>query len=48
MRELLLGDCRDGELSMKLDVKDAVVCMLDDDVPDRVGIVGEDGVVGKA
>jgi hypothetical protein len=38
-RALLLGDCRDGEPSVKLEVKDAEVFMLDDDVPDLAGIV---------
>jgi hypothetical protein len=47
MRELLLGDWRDGEPSMKLELKDALVCILDDDVPDRVGIVDEDGMMRK-
>lgn len=37
-RTLLLGDCRDGEPSVKLDVKEAEVFMLDDDVPDLAGI----------
>ena len=33
-----MGDCRDGEPSIKLEVKDAVVFMLEDDVPDLAGI----------
>jgi hypothetical protein len=35
----LLGDWRDGDPSMKLEPKDAVVFMLEDDVPDRAGIL---------
>jgi hypothetical protein len=36
----LVGDCRDGELSMMLEPKDAAVCMLEDDAPDLAGIAG--------
>jgi hypothetical protein len=48
----LLGDWRDGddEPSIKLDPKDAVVFMLEDDVPDLAGILVakvEDRVVMK-
>jgi hypothetical protein len=38
--DFLLGDCRDGDPpSIKLEPKDAVVFMLEDDVPDLAGIL---------
>jgi len=44
---LLLGDCRDGEPSMKLELKDADVFMLEDDVPDLAGMLGAKGECGQ-
>jgi hypothetical protein len=35
----LVGDWRDGEPSRKLELKEAVVFILEDDVPDLAGIL---------
>lgn len=37
-RPFLLGDCLDGEPSIQLELKDAAVFMLVDEVPDLAGI----------
>jgi hypothetical protein len=36
---LRLGDWRDGEASAKLELREAAVCMLEDEVPDLAGIL---------
>lgn len=41
--DFLLGDCRDGEPSMKLELNEAAVCMLEDDVPDLAGMLTTKG-----